>query len=73
MRGRSPLIAPEEQHAREYVAAETREAPLPQSQTTLRCAKCHQPLRLLERLWNPKTARTIRVYKCQCGELVWDD
>jgi hypothetical protein len=22
---------------------------------------------------NPQTGKTIRVYKCQCGERIWDD
>lgn len=39
----------------------------------LRCPKCQKPTRLLERLWSPQTGSYVRMFKCECGELVWDD
>ncbi len=45
----------------------------PPSPTLFRCPKCGEPLSLAEKLWDMKTARFIRVYKCRCGELLWDD
>lgn len=44
-----------------------------QSNTGLRCPKCKQPTRVLERIWDAKAARYIRIFKCQCGEVVWDE
>ncbi len=31
------------------------------------CPKCAHPLRLLEKLWDQKRVRFIRIYKCRCG------
>jgi hypothetical protein len=47
--------------------------PLGQPAIPILCPKCKQPTRLFERLWSSKTSSYVRIYKCQCGELVWDD
>ena len=41
----------------------------------VRCLKCKVPTKLLlyETLWSPNAASYVRIYKCQCGDLVWDD
>lgn len=38
-----------------------------------RCPKCKQPAHLVERIWRLETSSYVRIFKCQCGELVWDD
>ncbi len=42
-------------------------------ETPLFCPKCRKRTRLLERLWSTKTGNYVYVYKCQCGELIWED
>lgn len=44
-----------------------------QAQSQPRCPKCNKPPRLLERVWRMNTGSYIRIYKCECGELIWDD
>jgi hypothetical protein len=37
------------------------------------CKSCgRQTSRPSSSFLNPKTGRTVRVYKCQCGQLVWE-
>jgi len=38
-----------------------------------RCPKCRQPMRLADKIWNMQATGYIRIFKCRCGELVWDD
>jgi hypothetical protein len=37
------------------------------------CAKCALQLRLLIALLDSRKSKTVRVFECQCGEVVWDD
>jgi hypothetical protein len=37
------------------------------------CAKCASQLRLLIALLDSRKNKTVRVFECQCGEVVWDD
>lgn len=39
----------------------------------LRCPKCDQPLRLLERIWDGRRSDYVRIYRGACGELVWEE
>ena len=41
----------------------------------VRCLKCNVPTKLIlyETLWSPHAGSSVRIYKCQCGDLVWDD
>lgn len=49
-----------------------RDAPMTAAQPAdVRCPKCKQPTRLVERLWRLETSSYVRVFKCQCGD--WDD
>ncbi|TWB53797.1 hypothetical protein FBZ94_10877 [Bradyrhizobium sacchari] len=46
-----------------------------QTASPIRCLKCKTASQLFvcERLWDLKKARYIRIYRCECGELVWDE
>jgi hypothetical protein len=37
------------------------------------CPRCGERLKLIVKLFDQDKSREMRVYKCQCGELVWDD
>jgi len=41
---------------------------------TRKCAKCEsQKLRLILRFLDPRTGNHVRLYKCECGERVWEE
>jgi hypothetical protein len=41
---------------------------------TRKCAKCgSQKLRLILRFLDPRTGNHVRLYKCECGERVWEE
>jgi hypothetical protein len=42
-------------------------------QDAVRCPKCDKRTRFIERVWNPKPAGFLRISKCECGELVWEE
>jgi hypothetical protein len=44
-----------------------------EANTELRCPKCKKPTQLMERIWVAKTSSYIRIFKCRCGEMVWDE
>jgi len=29
--------------------------------------------RIVQKILDPRTGRTVRLYQCECGERVWDD
>jgi hypothetical protein len=41
---------------------------------TKKCARCEsQKLRLILRFLDPRTGNHVRLYKCECGERVWEE
>ena len=51
---------------------------LPQQQqqtrdTRRRCPTCAAFPKLTHRFLDPRQGKTIRLYRCQCGERIWDD
>ncbi len=45
----------------------------PPTPVVYRCSKCSQPLTLADKIWDMETKRFIRIFKCKCGALIWDD
>ncbi|MGY4428266.1 hypothetical protein ACVWWO_000743 [Bradyrhizobium sp. F1.13.1] len=37
------------------------------------CATCGSKTRLLHRILDPTNGRTIRIFKCACGEQIWTE
>lgn len=42
-------------------------------QDSVRCPKCDRPTRVMERIWNPKPPGFLRIFECECGDLVWEE
>jgi hypothetical protein len=40
-------------------------------QSTRACSHCGKRPALLRSMLNPKTGRTVRMFKCKCGEQTW--
>jgi hypothetical protein len=52
--------------------AEDKHLPEPQNQDQeLRCHACSAVPRLAQRILDPKTGKTLRLYRCECGQRVW--
>jgi hypothetical protein len=52
------------------------EKQLPQPKTLdreQRCPNCGATPRLRHKLLDVHTGRTVRLFECRCGKLVWDD
>jgi hypothetical protein len=48
--------------------------PKPQEQDEhRRCPTCTAFARLTHRFLDPRQGKIVRLYKCQCGERIWDD
>ena len=47
--------------------------PDPQPEDELRCAACSAVPRLIQRMLDPRSGKTLRLYRCQCGEHVWEE
>jgi hypothetical protein len=39
----------------------------------LRCSKCGKAYSLLTSLLDPKSGKTVRLFRCECGEHTWRD
>ena len=37
------------------------------------CTQCNNKPALLRTLLNPKNGRTVRMFKCECGEQTWSE
>jgi len=37
------------------------------------CCRCGEKAQLAIKVFDPRKGREIRVFKCRCGELIWDD
>jgi hypothetical protein len=38
-----------------------------------RCTKCDAEPRLIHRMLDPRTGKTIRMFECKCGTRTWDE
>jgi hypothetical protein len=38
-----------------------------------RCAKCDAQPRLVHKILEPRTGKTIRMYECKCGDRTWSE
>jgi hypothetical protein len=38
-----------------------------------RCAKCDAEPRLIHKMLEPRTGKTIRMFECKCGTRTWDE
>jgi hypothetical protein len=45
----------------------------PTEDQQLRCQSCSAVPRLAQRILDPNTGRTFRLYRCQCGESIWEE
>jgi hypothetical protein len=36
------------------------------------CRRCDAVLYVVETMLDPRTRRVVRMYKCECGERIWD-
>ena len=39
----------------------------------VRCPKCGAQPKLVERMLDPRSDHTVRVFKCECGQQTWTD
>ena len=39
----------------------------------LRCHACSAVPRLTQRILDPRTGKTLGLYRCECGEHVWEE
>ena len=39
----------------------------------LKCTRCGERAKLVARMFDPKKGREVRLYRCRCGELLWED
>ena len=53
--------------------AEDDKLPEPQNQHKLRCQTCNALPRLAHHITDPSTGKRFRLYRCQCGECVWEE
>jgi hypothetical protein len=37
------------------------------------CSRCGETAWLMLKCFDPKRDKEVRVYKCQCGEVMWED
>jgi len=44
-----------------------------QRETVRRCPACAALVHPAHIILDPAKARTVRVFECECGELIWDD
>ena len=60
--------------AEEQQVADHKRLPDPQTEDhELRCAACSAVPRLIQRMLDPRSGKTLRLYRCQCGEHVWEE
>jgi len=59
---------------RNYKLVQDKDLPEPQNQDQeLRCHTCSAFPRLAQRMLDPRTGKTFRLYRCECGESVWEE
>ena len=44
-----------------------------QQDTVRRCPACAALVHPVHTILDPAKGRTVRVFECECGELIWDD
>jgi hypothetical protein len=39
----------------------------------LKCERCGSVPRVAKTILDSRTGRSVRMFECECGELIWDD